>query len=646
MDHADIRKHITEGILQTFAQEDFARALRGYQREALASLAAWLSDPSGSRRGYIAHATGLGKTVLIGALVRIAFGLRVLVVVPTKTLVEQTAKALHPYVGGLLGHWSSLNAIAEDGGERIAIRSLEMAPLVVATEASLVKSPGEIARDFDPHVIVWDECHRSYGTPAQAALASFPEAVVVGCTATPDYLIASAGVGFHCVEFDDGTVLFAPPDRMARTHYPTCIDRRSLRWGVAEGWLARPSWVLVDGVVPLGEIPITVGKEGPDYDACIVDLRMRRHWPTLERMSVDFLLREEFRGRRAYALCPSVAAAQSLARSGAGSGIVSASISAETTNTERRKTLDAFHRGDVGLLSSVNVLREGWNDPEADTCLVLNPTASAVNYLQPIGRALRQSEKGRDKQVLILDVFRHHERFAPLAEPTYRGLARNASRSRLAVVPKALAGPGDDGHEFTEQTVSFAFRVQQADSRGSQVAEGVPDVVPNPSWLEDALRLMRAESTLRPDGLRILRQPARRLGRGMGWGYERTTARIATLQRLGVLGLGGPSDTLMFFDPSVPIAPEDDTVPTAAAWRGTHATAVGRRWVSMGGLGSLLGESPLQVAEWLLKMGPFPIRLLEPEGGGICGPYIDAVHVLTTLGASPEAIQILLPSEV
>lgn len=642
MDHADIRKRVSEGVFRTFAEEEFTQALRGYQRETLTSLAAWLSDPSGSRRGYVAHATGLGKTVVIGALVRIAAGLRVLVVVPTKVLVEQTARALHPYVGGLLGHWSSLKTICEEDGERIAIRGLEDAPLVVTTEASLVKTAGDIARDFGPHLVVWDECHRSYGAPAQAALRAFPEAVVVGCTATPDYLLVTPYPGSCPVEFDDGTVLFAPPDRMARAHYPTCIDRRSLRWGVTEGWLARPQWGIVDATVPLGDIPITSGKDGLDYDGRAVDLRVAKHWPALRRLSVELLLRDEFRGRRAYALCPSVVAARELAACAEQAGLPAKTVTATTGDGERRKILRSFREGRLPLVTSVGVLREGWNDPEADTCLVLSPTASAVNYLQPMGRVLRKSEQGRDKRPLVVDVFRHHERLPPFAEPLTYGRP----------LPKALRGsrhgfvgsrPRTSGPELNETLAAFSLQTTDALEEAMR-RRGKPISSERPAWFERVVWEIRINVEKRNDGAELIHGPVRKLVQSLQLDQGVVVHRIGVLQRLGILGYGNAYGTLEFFDPEYERRREAEfaKAPARPIWRGTHASWDGRDWATIQDIAHLIGAEGIDVLR-LFGGKSVPIRMLEPRGREP-GTYFDIRLALEAMGATAEAIARLLPA--
>ncbi|MBI4133710.1 DEAD/DEAH box helicase family protein [Candidatus Uhrbacteria bacterium] len=109
LQHADIRRELAgrlESLLRSRA--NLPLTFWPFQVEALEATHRWLDDQGGTRRAYIEHATGLGKTVLFAAIASFCTGLRVLIIVPTKILVEQTVRALFPFTGGMLGHLSGL----------------------------------------------------------------------------------------------------------------------------------------------------------------------------------------------------------------------------------------------------------------------------------------------------------------------------------------------------------------------------------------------------------------------------------------------------------------------------------------------------------------------------------------------------------
>ena len=68
--------------------------------------------------------------------------------------------------------------------------------------------------------------------------------------------------------------------------------------------------------------------------------------------------------------------------------------------TERDQTVDDFRSGKIMVLISIDIISEGFDLPEIETCIMLRPTMSIVLYLQQIGRALRYYE-GKKHACLI-----------------------------------------------------------------------------------------------------------------------------------------------------------------------------------------------------------------------------------------------------
>ncbi len=424
MEHAEIRTVLGQHISSLIAQPgDLPLTLRPYQAETLESTARWLSDPLGTKRAYVNHATGLGKTVLFASMVAAASGMRSLVVVPTKTLLEQTARVIAKFTGGMLGHQSSLANIQDYDGETVAVRGMNHSAVVLTTDASFNKFAVKIRQEFDPHLIIRDECHWGYIGPALAALEQFPEAVIVGFSATPDYLTNTPKGGYVPVKLENGQTLYGPLDRFADTHFQTCLDRRSVRWGIESGWLCPLAWGMIEFDMSLKSIPVVDGPNGPDYDEAKLQELMSKHWSvmceTIRRLydTSDYDLGK----RQAYAICPSVEAAETLARIVGSLGISTACVTGNTPDTERNILLQAFNDSEIGLLTSVMVLREGWDAPDAEVCMMLRPTKSRVLYEQGIGRALRLPKNNGLKVALILDAHFQSSKFAPLSAPAIFG---------------------------------------------------------------------------------------------------------------------------------------------------------------------------------------------------------------------------------
>ena len=421
MKHTDIRSVLAPEFAALAADSStLPDPLRDYQADGLKISADWLSDPSGTKRSYFEHATGLGKTHLFAAMIRAAHQVRSLVIVPTKPLLAQTARKVAKYTGGVIGHLSSFSNIADRDGEIVAVRGMEHSSVLITTDASFNKYYKRIATDFNPQLILRDECHWGYYAEAIAALSYFKQAVVIGFSATPDLLTNRAKGGYTPVTLENGQVLYGPRDKFAETHFQTRLDRRSLRWGIESGWLAPLAWGLIDfDQIDLGNIPIVDGPDGPDYDKTELQRMLEEHWSVMcETIRRLYEAGEaDLPNRQAYAVCPSVDAAEKLTNTIMSLGISAACVTGMTPDTERDVIFEAYRANEIRFIASVRVLREGWDMPNAEVCMMLRPTASHAFYVQPIGRCVRIPEDGSPKVALVLDAHFQGKTFMPLSAP-------------------------------------------------------------------------------------------------------------------------------------------------------------------------------------------------------------------------------------
>lgn len=419
MRHKDIRKQLVASVDHLLQEVDLPVTLRSYQRETLASVARWLSDPAGTRRGYIAHATGLGKTLLFSSLIRAAVGLRSLVIVPTRVLVEQTVQMLHPLTGGMIAHWSSVPNIENERGEIIATIGHQYADILVTTDESFVRYWGQMRKEFDPDLIIWDECHTAYAGKPQRALAAFEHAVIIGCSATPDHLSAVWKKGSVPVQRANRTPLFHLPELTASQHFQHQLDQRDLAWGIDNGWLSPLAWGSLDIAAELDYIPLTKTEAGWDFNQMALQKVMSRHWPSVIQAVLAAYRDNTYAvaGKRAYALCPGVVNALQLARDLTQAGIRAECITSDTNHKRRRLYLRGYNEGAIKFLSSVMVLREGWDAPESEVCWMLRPTYSYVLYVQGIGRVLRKSPTNPRKVATVIDPSFRGTTLSPLNVP-------------------------------------------------------------------------------------------------------------------------------------------------------------------------------------------------------------------------------------
>lgn len=94
-------------------------------------------------------------------------------------------------------------------------------------------------------------------------------------------------------------------------------------------------------------------------------------------------------GRRAVAFCVSVAHAEHVAEQFRAAGFRAASLDGKMGRDHRRALIRDFTSGAVQVLTSCDIVSEGFDLPAIEVAILLRPTESLALYLQQVGRALR-----------------------------------------------------------------------------------------------------------------------------------------------------------------------------------------------------------------------------------------------------------------
>lgn len=342
--------------------------LRPYQSETVARVAAEIA--AGKRGIVIVAATGSGKTVIAGAIIAeaVAKKKRVLFLAHRRELIRQASTKLYA-VG--VEHGIIQAGFRPRLGEPVQVGSIQTLH-ARAVRTRTIELP-------DADVVVIDEAHHVRAKTYQRVLECYPEAVVLGLTATP---CRGDGRGLgkvfdvlvECPSVADLTAGgYLVPTRIYAPSQPDLAGIRVERGDYVESQLA----ARVDTPQLVGDI-VT-------------------HWHKLaeRRRSVVFTtgvnhsvhLRDEFRA----------------------SGVVAEHIDGPTPIEERDAILARLATGSVEIVTNCMVLTEGWDCPDV-ACLVLaRPTQSLGLYRQMVGRILRPAPEKTD--ALILDhsggVFQH-----------------------------------------------------------------------------------------------------------------------------------------------------------------------------------------------------------------------------------------------
>ena len=260
------------------------------------------------------------------------------------------------------------------------------APAIVASVQTLVRRLDGPTWHADwkmawlnPFQIVADECDLSLATTWRKVIGFWPQARLLGLTATP-------------IRMDRQS--FARPDGGL---YDVMVRGPDEAWLIDQGFLARydayhPDVHLVEGVADLTKT------RGDDYDPQELEKE-------LDAPKVYGEVTEHYRkyshGKPAIAFCPTVASAEKFAAAFRAAGYRAQALDGETDDGVRRRAVKALGRGEIDVLTGVGLLVKGVDIPYATTAIWLRRTKSLRIFMQGTGRVLRpHPDKDR---ALILD---------------------------------------------------------------------------------------------------------------------------------------------------------------------------------------------------------------------------------------------------
>lgn len=355
---------------------------RPYQLDAIQALA---DNLAGHRSSLIEMATGLGKTVCICVLCQRtgAKGNRTLILAHRDELIRQAERKLIA---------TGITPSVEKGEQRASLDAL----VVVASVQSLRGK--RLARFPTDHfrLVVVDEAHRSAAPSYRAVFSHFPQAKIVGVTAT-----ATRADGVSLGEI-----------------YETVAFRYALREAIRDGWLCplRAQRVEVQGL-DLSRIRTKAGDLDADELADAMASAVHATVTPLLELAGD---------RKTIVFAVDVAHAEALAEkiNAARPGAARA-VSGETKPADREQALQDFAAGTFQFLVNCALFVEGFDEPSISCVAMCRPTKSLGFYMQCIGRGTRLHPDKADS--LILD------------------FVGNAGRHRLISPADCLAGmPLDD----------------------------------------------------------------------------------------------------------------------------------------------------------------------------------------------------------
>lgn len=344
--------------------------LRDYQIAAVADFNRECA--AGTRRIILVAPTASGKTVIGAAIIKqaVAEFKAVLVLAHRREIITQTSGKLHGY--------GVTHGIIQAGFDKLLRpqAQAQVASIQTLTARAVRSNRMELPK---ADLLVIDECHHCPAESYRKIIDAYPDAVLLGLTATP---CRGHGRGLGGI-------------------FETIIETPQVAALIEKGFLVKTRVY-----APVNPDLKGVRTVAGDYVESQLADRMDR--PKLIGDIVTHWLKYGER-RRTVAFTVNVAHSLHLRDEFIKSGVKAEHIDATTPKPERDATLARLASGEIELVTNCMVLTEGWDMPEVGACILVRPTKKMGLYRQMIGRVLRPAPNKAD--AIILDhagaVFRH-----------------------------------------------------------------------------------------------------------------------------------------------------------------------------------------------------------------------------------------------
>lgn len=253
-------------------------------------------------------------------------------------------------------------------------------------------------------LIVVDEAHHcTTGSTWDKCLAHSPNAKVIGVSATPERL-DGRGLGEVFQSMVEGPTMRELIEMGSLTKYT----------------LFAPDRLDMSGVHTIG------GDFQRDEAEAAVDK------PSITGNAVAHY-RKHLNGHPTVAFCASVRHAEHVAEDFRSQGFVSASIDGKMDKYQRRQIIGDFSAGRINVLTSADLISEGFDVPGIHGVILLRPTKSLSIYVQQVGRGVRLCA-GKDRAI-ILDHVGNWERHG-LPDDDRAWSLDGRSKQKMASVPE------------------------------------------------------------------------------------------------------------------------------------------------------------------------------------------------------------------
>ncbi len=398
--------------------------LRPYQQEAKdAIFEQW---DNGVKKTLLVLPTGCGKTVVFAKVTEdcVRQGNRVLILAHRGELLDQAADKLMKTTG--LG-------CALEKAENTCLGSWFR--VVVGSVQTLMRQKrlDQFPEDFFDTIII-DEAHHCISDSYQKVLKHFPDAQILGVTATPDRGdMQNLGQFFESLAYE-----------------------YTLPKAIKEGYLTPIKALTIPLKIDMSSVSVQTG----DFKASDIGTALD---PYLEGIAEE--MKKYCSDKKTVVFLPLVKTSQKFRDLLNEHGFQAAEVNGNSQ--DRAEILADFETGKYNVLCNSMLLTEGWDCPSVDCIVVLRPTKVRSLYCQMVGRGTRLFP-GKD-HLLLLDFLWHTERHE-LCHPASLICSNEEVAQKMTENLEEAAGCPID-IEDAEQKASEDVVAQREEALAKQLAE-------------------------------------------------------------------------------------------------------------------------------------------------------------------------------
>lgn len=341
--------------------------LRPYQQQAKDAI--FFEWENGIKKTLLVLPTGCGKTIVFAKVAEecVKGGSRVLILAHRGELLDQAADKIGKSTG--LG-------CATEKAEQTCLGSWFR--IVVGSVQSMMREKrlNQFPNDYFNTIII-DEAHHCISDSYQKVLRHFPDAEVLGVTATPDRGdMQNLGTVFESLAYE-----------------------YTLPKAIKEGYLSPIKAVTIPLKIDMSAVGVQAGDFKSGDIATALD-------PYLESIAEE--MEKYCSNKKTVVFLPLVKTSQKFRDILNNHGFKVAEVNGDSK--DRAEILEAFDKDQYNVLCNSMLLTEGWDCPSVDCIVVLRPTKVRSLYCQMVGRGTRLSPETNKDHLLLLDFLWHTER--------------------------------------------------------------------------------------------------------------------------------------------------------------------------------------------------------------------------------------------